>query len=73
MTNLNELRELNVTELDGVAGAGAPLVVLALLGGAVVNALAGKVVDGVLESTGVTTPVLSVTGGKVTFLGQSLR
>ena len=44
MTNLNELRELNITELDGVAGAGAPLVVLALLGGAVVNALAGKVV-----------------------------
>jgi hypothetical protein len=72
MTKRDELRELQAPELDGVSGA-SPALIAAFLGGALVSTLAGKVVEGVLESTGVTTQVLSVKGGKVTFLGQSLR
>ena len=69
MKTSGNLRELRVSELDEVSGGNA---VLLLLAGAVLNSLTGKVVEGVLEETGVTKQVLKVQNGKVTFLGRTV-
>lgn len=70
MKTSSNLRELRASELDDVSGGNALLLVLA---GAVLNSLTGKVVEGVLEETGVTKQVLKVTNGKVSFLGRTVN
>jgi hypothetical protein len=67
----SELRELKVSEIEEVSG-GYP-VFWAFVGGAAASHLIGKLVDGIIEETGITKPVVSVKNGKVTLWGTTVN